>query len=413
MWRFDSGELCKSNNDHQGRLDAWIKTVWSGSERTWENLLRKLPGFYPLDVWQSLERCGLEANLLTLNSQGVARQMYPEPFPGSLEHPLDYEWRFTQESIGGVLDVLRIAASDRQQLSIVCLGCPSIVAAGEKALPTWEWTLLDRRAHLLQSTTSRLVRCDLTKEAPDIPLQDVAVVDPPWYTPITKHFLAKAQMLVKPGGIVLLSFPPEGTRARAKNELDELINWCNQRGLNLMQSSAARLFYKTPFFEWNSLRAAGFRARVPAWRSADLLMFKRQDGTKVDLTYDEQVPQIFSSEWQEFLINGIKICVNTNSTRNETAEIPSKGLKPVWQEEVLPTVSTKFPGRSNANIVTSGNRFFYCCEPSIVSDALSSLANDGGKNQANNSRINYVEEIAKVVESEISDRSDYLTYMYD
>lgn len=412
-WRFNSSELCKSSHDHHHRLDDWVRKSWSGSEETWESVLRKMPGFYPLDVWQSLERCGLEPNLLVLHSRGIERQLYPEPFPGSIEHPLDYEWRFTQESISSVLDVLRASAGDQEQLSVVCLGCPSIVVAGEAVLPSWKWTLLDRRAHLLQSITSRLESCDLTKETPKIPLQDVAVVDPPWYMPITKHFLSRAQMLVKPGGIVLLSFPPEGTRADAKIELDELVNWCKQKRLNLMQHSAARLFYKTPFFEWNSLRAAGFLARIPSWRGADLLMFKRQDEEGMDLRYNDQMPQMFDRRWNDFVIDGIKLCVDTNSTATHERKISNAVLQAVWREDVLPSVSTKFPGRCNANIVTSGNRFFHCGAPAVASDVLHDLANGVAARKGDKDYSLCERAIVEVLKAEIADRQSYLTYMYD
>jgi hypothetical protein len=415
MWRFDSEELCEGSKDHRERLDAWVRKIWPGSRETWENFLRKLPGFYPLDVWQSLARCGLASDALAVRSQGVARQMFPEPFPGSLEHPLDYEWRFTQESIRNVLDVLPTLVGNRQQASILCLGCPSIVVAGEAAMPSWNWTLLDRRAHLLrpQLKAARLERCDLTRETPDVPCQDVAVVDPPWYTPITKHFLAKAQMLVKPRGVVLLSFPPEGTRPGAKNELDELVNWCKQRGLNLMHPEAVRLHYKTPFFEWNSLNVAGFSARVPAWRRADLLMFQRQDEGFVDLRYTEHVPGLFSDQWKEFLVDGIKICVKTNSVADPMMAVSRTGLQRVWREEILPTVSTKFLGRSSANVVTSGNRFFHCHDTDALADALGNLANGIQESCINDDQGRLAESIAAVIQSEIAERKRYLNYMYD
>lgn len=414
-WRYDSKILCKANPAYRVRLDEWLRERWPPSAENWDGFLRQLPGFYPLDVWQALEQSGRSINALALNSNSVARHIFPEPFPGVLEHPLDYEWRFTQESIQSVMDVLDAEVKAGCRASVVCLGCPSIVVAGALTRPSWRWTLLDKRAHLLRATSSSatLVRCDLTQGLPTLEEQDVAVVDPPWYMPITKHFLARAYALLKPGGVVLLSFPPEGTRPNAKIELENLIEWCEQGGLTLTKFDAPHLFYRTPFFEWNSLRSAGFSARVPAWRRADLLMFRKMNVGEQELRYNEEVPQQFCGTWKDFVVDGLKICVNTTGVTNNTTLGFDEEIRPVWTEDVLPTVSTSFPGRAKANVVTSGNRFFVCSRPDLAVEALQALSAGSYATLADEKCGLYAKTLKAAIRSETAERHRYLNYMYD
>lgn len=414
-WRFDSSELCKTNADHFARIDRWVKRQSVSSATTWETFLRGLPGFYPLDVWVSLERCGISTDSLATHSNGLSRGTYREPFPGSLEHPLDYEWRFTHESIGTILDNLRREIGHIKQPSIVCLGCPSIVTAGEEVQSSWNWTLVDKRANQLRTTTkfAKLVCCDLTKETPEIEKQDAAVLDPPWYMPITKHFLARAKKMLKPGGVLFLSFPPEGTRPRAKIELEELVDWCAMGGLNMVEGDATHLYYKTPFFEWNSLISAGFTARVPAWRRADMIMFRAEHFNGKSLDSSEEVPQYLSANWKEFVIKGIKTCVNISPIAAGLQNESGRGLQPVWIEEVLPTVSTTFSGRKGANVVTSGNRFFFGNRPDLAEIALKNLAMGNEKSSRNAPQAHYTETFKRVIQAEIEERQVYLNYLYD
>lgn len=418
-WRFDSQVLCESDPIFVRRLDECVRSFWTGDHENWESFLRKLPGYYPLDVWQSLSRLNLESGVLGIAGASVARQIFPEPFPNSLEHPLDYEWRFTQESIRDILDFLTQEIADFKQPSVACLGCPSVVVAGDEIRPSWSWSLLDRRADLLKSqiNSAHLMACDLTKPISTHPLVDIAVVDPPWYNHLTKHFMVKAQSIVKPGGLVLLSFPLEGTRSSASKELAELLNWCKEGGLELNPSNKIQLHYKTPFFESTSLKAAGFSARIPAWRSAEVLIFRNRVSDDCRLTYNDDTPRLFTTEWNEFIIQGIKFSVKNSKRKKDGKQGCSGGafLSPVWREAILPSVSTNFVGRARANLVTSGNRFFECSDPYLLAEMLLAGQNrDGEINISTNAGgERNARELNSVLQSEINDRTTYLKEMYD
>ena len=414
--RFSSELLCKRNPHHVRRLDAWVKARWPDVPETWEQFLRRLPGFYPLDVVHSLERLGLPSEFLSPTSYRISSSSPREAFPDVLEHPLDYEWRFAGQSVGSVLDKIRDFAKENSRPSIVCLGCPSIAVGGEDAFPSWRWTLLDRRAELLRTRISnvRLEACDLTLDHPDLPMSDAAVVDPPWYMPITKHFLLRAQALTKQGGIVLLSSPPEGTRPKAKDDLIELLEWCNAGGLEPVQVNYGHLFYRTPFFEWNSLKAAGFSARVPAWRRADLLVFVNKCGSACRLRYDEAVPKKFSGSWRQYARDGLKFCVSVSGNDEaQSTRHDSRSILPVWTEAVLPTVSTSFPGRDGANLVTSGNRFLRCADPASISTILEGWVRGEPLSASQSLDASMSTTLASIISDELADRDEYLKHTYD
>jgi hypothetical protein len=406
--------MLSTDEHYVRRLDSWVKGRWRAGEETWEQFLLRLPGFYPLDVWRALDRLNLPAENLRRDAEGQPRNENSDAFPDISEHPLDYEWRFTARSVERILFKLDDLIRDVKRPSVACFGCPSIAVAGDNYRPEWDWSLLDRRAASIATRVSRvsLHPCDLTVDRPEIAACDAAVVDPPWYMPITKHFLTRAQAATKVDGVILLSFPPEGTRPGIKEELAELLEWCNAGGLEPQQINYGLLTYKTPFFESNSLNAAGFTARVPAWRRAELIAFINRAAPETGLQYNDSMPSRFSGQWRWFSRDGLKICVSNSAM--DIGNCPSgAGLRPVWSEAILPTVSTTLKGRESANFVTSSNRFFQCADHRSAIRLLEGWAKHGTISDNIDGDGLLAEQIRATIASELEEREAYLRYIHD
>jgi hypothetical protein len=298
-----------------------------------------------------------------------------------LPHPLDYEWRFDP--------VTRLALAQRcQQLagshgSIALLGTPTLAPAlrgqAENVL------LLDANARLLgvlasasQLGTIQWAAADLATFSPPPAWQhraDVVVCDPPWYPEGFATFLYAAAQLVHPGGCVLLSLPDALTRPSVADELDDLRSLARHLRLVISAAHPRTVRYRTPFFEYRALRAAGVRLVPLDWRA----------GTLWELTSTGIAPNM-SSGWHrtpavsdaltEVTISGVRLRVLRSRTRPVHPRALS--LKAVVPGDALPTVSRRHPARGAANLWTSGNSALSCADPDLAGLFLRHLAGSTG-----------------------------------
>ena len=97
----------------------------------------------------------------------------------------------------------------------------------------------------------------------------VVVCDPPWYPEGFATFLYAAALLVRPGGAILVSVPDLLTRPTVADELED-----SQPDHQLRLATSAiepcAVRYRTPFFEYRALRAAGVRVIPLDWRAGTL-----------------------------------------------------------------------------------------------------------------------------------------------
>jgi hypothetical protein len=103
---------------------------------------------------------------------------------------------------------------------------------------------------------------------------DAVLLDPPWYLDFVRPMLAAAARACRPGGVVLISLPPECTRASAEADRHAAIAFGRRLGLDIIEHSALTIAYETPFFERNALATAGVHP-PPHWRRGDLLVFRK------------------------------------------------------------------------------------------------------------------------------------------
>ena len=372
-WRFSSSELVESDIAFQRNVDGWLLSALEKLPVSWQCLLRNMPGVFPLDVWASFERLGVPSSHLILSpaTPEPANTADLLPYSHIPEHPSDFEWRFNQEAIDAIFKTVEDFVPNSGNISLACLGCPTIFVAGIQQRQDWVWTLHDRRGNEYQKYSDRgeVISCDLAKALRESHTQDVAIVDPPWYNSITKCFLLNALRLLKPGGIVLLSAPGAGTRPSAIDDTNEILEWCLHHGMMILSFNPGALPYRTPYFEYNALRSAGFSAIVPSWRRGNLIVLKASNELSIDFEESTVALPVPTYQTNTYLVGKSKIVVISNDSANRGHENDNP-ITQVWREEIIPSVSTRFPVRNRANIITSGNRFLRCANTDTVNGYL-------------------------------------------
>ncbi len=303
--------------------------------RTFPELVRSLPGVYPADALRAVGRLRQElpAGWQMSGTSSVAPALDGWP----VEHPLDFDWRFTPEAVRLLIDRCHRNAPD----SVAFLGAPSLAREAAVRGLRAGVSLFDKNPALVAAIRASLpgvtAACiDLVWGDPvGVGTAAVAVADPPWYSEHTLAFLWAASRLTRIGGRVLLSLPPEGTRPGGA-ERDAVFR---APGRGILRASAgvpgraaACLAYRTPPFERNALAAAGVPEVPWDWRRGDLAEFVvvAEDGRIAPRCLDGPL-----DVWDEESVGVVRIQCRTypdNGFRDPT-------LSPAVPGDILATVS--------------------------------------------------------------------------
>jgi len=296
-----------------------------------------------------------------------------------LPHPLDYEWRFDPRT--------RLMLAERcEQLAgangpIALLGTPTLAPALRSHVG--DVLLLDTNAHLLNAlaSTGRLsaiqyAAVDIAMFTPPWEWQHraaVVVCDPPWYPEGFATFLCAAAQLVRPGGAVVLSLPDLLTRPSVADELDGLRGLAWQLRLALCSTELHAVRYRTPFFEYQALRAAGVRLIPLDWRAGTLWQLTSTGIAPTTSSGRHRAPAS-SDAVTEITIDGVRLRII-----HDRPVLPGTlALRPVVPGDTLPTVSRRHPARGSATLWTSGNTVLSCADSGLAGHLLSHITEGSG-----------------------------------
>ena len=215
-------------------------------------------------------------------------------------HPLDFDWRFTDESADLFAHELR--------------------RIGGRSLVIGAPTVWDRLAPALSTTTADLVERNPMQRNPgggrdahnvftlDIcaaarlrmpTLYDACIFDPPWYIQDAKFWLAWAVRNVVPGATIAFSLWPEDTRPTARIERYEMFRILENLGTFELRERALR--YQIPEFE---RRALGVSHQ---WRSGDLVLL--QTSASAGVSYDFCPMPVAGDTWFRFGVASKQIAI--------------------------------------------------------------------------------------------------------
>jgi len=189
------------------------------------------------------------------------------------------------------------------------------------------------------------------------------ILDPPWYLDFIRPMLSAAAAACNPFGHVLISLPPLGTRPTAAIERETIVRFAARLGLDRVEEQPLAINYQTPLFERNALAVSGIRA-PSQWRRGDLLVFQKcRESRRPALTRSNRKQQ-----WTEVSVDRMRLFVKCD--RSSASGL--KGLIPLIEGDILPSVSRRDPRRREAHVWTSGNRIFATDNPRLVLDTAMS-----------------------------------------
>lgn len=358
-------------------VDAWTAAAIREGAKSFAALLRHLPGVYPTELLASVDRL-VAQRALDATSAGAIRQQSKlkagrPAYVHSLlplPHPLDFEWRFTSQSSRNLLD--QAAALTRSGDDLLLFGTPGLAT---EALTS----PIGRRMSLIaeaNSVTDRLLALNRATGSPleiafcgaGLPRESAHAVllDPPWYPDFVRPMLTAAAHACRLGGTVLISLPPDGARPSASADRQAAVALGTRLGLSLQEHRPLDIRYETPFFEFNALTVTGI-ATPPQWRRGDLMIFR-----KTSIPSRPPARSGHSRGWTEITIGRMRLFIRTRAGKQDG----DRGLIPILDGDVLPTVSRRDPRRRLADVWTSGNRIFGSDNPKLVLKAAISCVGE-------------------------------------
>jgi hypothetical protein len=315
--------------------------------KTFGQLVGALPGVVPDETlaslrrlsrgsrnWQHLDR--LVADAKRDRAPAILNQGHGLPLP----HPLDSEFRFDEETALRLTGALVAATRDGDEILLV--GTPT-VAMALAATP------VDRRVRFVgpdDCVTAAVAAAfdpdHLVLGDSGVPSAAAALIDPPWYLGPVQTMLGVCARCCSIGAPVWMVVPPVGTKAEAEHDRQVFIGIARRLGLRTTSATATAL-YRTPLFELAAMERQGI-ARLGSWRRGDVVELVVQEARTLS---DAPV-----REACELTIGGVRLRLAAMGGGGPPV------LKPIVCGEVYPSVSSRAPGRSLANLWTSGNRAF-------------------------------------------------------
>jgi hypothetical protein len=381
-----------SSASFKQELKTKLRKLLSSSFVSFRELVLEMEGAYPTDIEDAL-RSLREDNLAIGTSQSdqetvemrletrsdVEAATLPEP------HPLDYDWRFAEDTLKFLDGEIAKAKSKK----IAILGAPTIFL--RLALREADVTLYDKNVHLVEELQSygypTALCCDLFATRFDRSGFDLVVADPPWYPEHYSSFIRRSSELLTPGGLLLLSVLPRLTRPSATTDRMEILRCAETSGLDLLSIFRSSLTYKSPPFEQASLHAEGIQ--LEDWRRGDLFVFYRS--TRPCGAIKEVYEIDDASEWQSFAVG--KTVVRIRCRDIDATEVTFHALSPSGDVH-LHSVSRRAPFRSKIDVWNSRNLALSLSRPDYLCDILRRHTEGGSLGEA-------VERV--VVENNLSD----------
>jgi hypothetical protein len=358
----------------ESHVDEWVTLAIREGAGDFDSLVRALPGVYPVQVIESLDRLAVRGSITESARDAIlskkptnihvhgSRCISKLPVP----HPLDYDWRFSDEAVDKILGICCQYGEH-----LVCMGTPTVFLKSGKFLRADKVVLLDKNPAVIQHIAesmrgSQVHRLDLLVDPiPDIQ-SDVVVTDPPWYPEYMAAFVWAASQICRHRGHLLISLPPRGTRPTVNAEVAQVLAFATALGFCVRQVRDDYLPYETPPFESNALSAVGCRLCGGPWRRGTLCVLQKLEHSRVRRPrFDTSV-----ANWTEANLHGTRF----RFRHKRLVGFDDPSLIPLVEGDILRTVSRREPLRKCVDIWSSGNRVFRCLAPAILWRIADSLA---------------------------------------
>jgi len=332
--------------------DSTLQRLLADGAKSFSELVIGGRGRFPTEVLEFLESCrtgngayaGIIDSMIVEARTASAEAELPQGRGLALPHPIDAEWRFTEETADKL--VRTAVAATQPGDSILLMGVPSVVLAAAQSQDDRKYWVCGEQ-NIITDGLKQITAYD-PRFHHDIANEShaaAAVVDPPWYLDQFGGMLSQASHHCRMGAHIFASTPAEDVRPGIVDDLVQITETATQSGLELDNEEPAVLVYRTPFFEVNALRAAGIGAWLPNWRRGNLTIYrKRLMGRECPVA--DKVPAF------ELTLSGIRLRL---LGWDDDAQVE---FAPLYEGEIFPSVSMRATRRPEASLWTSGNRAF-------------------------------------------------------
>jgi hypothetical protein len=354
------------DHDFDRAVDDWVRRAFARGVGSFAELVQALPGVTPVEAMLSVRRLGYA--LTGHKATTPVATDHPRDV-GPIEHPLDFDWRFTPEAARHLIGLCPGPLNG----PIALLGAPTLALQAMRLGRTGRVSLFDRNPTLITGSHDSFTNLVLSStdlvwgDQVDIGDAVAAFADPPWYPEYVASFLWAASRLTRVGGRVFLSFPPVGTRPGILDERTSSISQAAHFGLRLESVETGVLAYRMPLFERNAFLAAELPNVAEDWRRGDLLEFVHAERTPVPRPEPPDPPDV----WDDVVVGVVRLKCKHSSDKGFRSPV----LRPLVPGDMLGTVSRRDPARASADVWTCGNRVFRCAGPSVFRTIVSAIGN--------------------------------------
>ncbi len=339
---------------YDARMGIAVATAVRQHSLDFASLSEVLPGVYPQELLRILREYRFEDSLMPrigaiADSASLPSSKPERRTPDDLPHPLDYEWRFTAETMERLRQIVnRFAPIARRGAAVATPSIGAGLDASKRSAAIDYFGLPLNPAS--DAGFAHWQVCDLLRWHEVEQRYDFVITDPPWYPDYIHRFVDLASRLLVPGGFLFLAIPAIGTRPGIESELEQVGRNLHELGMIVRDKIERVVNYETPHFEKNALNAAGILNVHPRWRWADLWIAEKVGPRIAQWPGDLLLPL-----WKEYRFGPVRIRARCDKRASTNRGASLDSLVP---GDILPTVSRRDPRRATASVWTTGNRIF-------------------------------------------------------
>jgi hypothetical protein len=332
-----------SRAEYLRQLGQRIVSAVDAGAQSFEAICRSCEGAFPSEVKEAIDRLGYSRSILWA-AENCSR---PKPDYQSIlsePHPLDFDWRFSEETAEKIAsDIVNVGDS------VACLGTPTLFSA--LAAMDLSVTLIDRNPYVAALTTttgkSRVIVDDVARPAAHFGSQsyDVILLDPPWYPEYMRAWLTTAAQLAHAGTVLILTMFRRLVRPPAAHERVKMVKFLETLGT--VSALPFQASYDTPLFETETLLNLGL-PRMQRWRLGDLMSVKL--ASPISSLAATLPPE---PRWERIRLGTQVVMLKVSTT--DSGPITCRS---VYRDGsfILKSVSARDPVRRTVNLWTSRNR---------------------------------------------------------
>lgn len=319
-----------TEEEYKNKLLQVIAPLLKQKDITLTELAQKAQGATPIDLYKIVgERASNTKNARKYSGQSFS---YPEP------NPVDFDWRFTEETSKKIANKISSVSS-----SIGCFGTPSIFG---QLIKKSDIKLFDINPFLqddfpLYKDNIRLI--DLDNEILDGYCFDTIIMDPPWYLDSYSNWFIQAVNNLKLGGKIFTTIIPPLVRSNAIPEWEKLISQFD--GILNNENLELDVDYETPFFEHETFDSLGL-GYVGNWRKTQLISYKLVSKPRLNISKKQ------NGNWKRFRFGNKIVSLNITSDDSKI-RVKSPYLDGSY---TLKSVSNRDEIRKSVNFITSRNK---------------------------------------------------------